>query len=331
MAGMLIDGAWSNETIDSNSADGQFVCKESAFRNWITRDGRAGPTGEGGFKAEAGRYHLYVSHSCPWAHRTMIFRALKGLNDLISVSVAHPVNTTQGWGWQDYPGVITDEPNGTAFLHELYTRMIPDYTGKVTVPVLWDKQRKAIVNNESSEIIRMLNDAFVDVGASGPDYYPEVLRGEIDQVNERIYKTINNNVYRAGFATSQKAYNEAIGTMFETLDWLEDRLTTQRYLLGDLLTEADWRLFVTLVRFDVVYFAHFKCNVRRIADYPNLSAYTRELYRHPRVADTVDLDHIKTHYYASQLQVNPTGIVPVGPEVDFHTPHGRDAIERKVA
>lgn len=331
MAGMLIDGVWSNETIDSNSADGRFVRKESAFRNWITRDGSAGPTGERGFKAEAGRYHLYVSHSCPWAHRTMIFRALKGLNDLISVSVAHPVNTTQGWGWQGYPGVVTDEPNGTAFLHELYTRMILDYSGKVTVPVLWDKQRGMIVNNESSEIIRMLNDAFVDVGATGPDYYPEALRGEIDQINERVYKTINNNVYRAGFATSQEAYNEAIGLMFETLDWLEERLTAQRYLLGDTLTEADWRLFVTLVRFDIVYFAHFKCNVRRVADYPNLSAYTRELYQHPGVADTVDLDHIKVHYYASQLQVNPTGIVPVGPDVDFHTPHGRDTIERKVA
>lgn len=331
MAGMLIDGQWCNEKIDATNAGGRFVRKDSAFRNWVTRDGSPGPSGKGGFKAEPDRYHLYASHACPWAHRTVIFRALKGLNNTISLSVAHPINTTEGWGWDDYPGVIPDTVNNTAYLHELYTRVQPDYTGKVTVPVLWDKERGTIVNNESSEIIRMLNDAFGDVGATGPDYYPAALQDEIDALNDRIYNTVNNNVYRAGFATSQDAYNEAVGTLFETLDWLERRLSTQRFLAGDTLTEADWRLFPTLLRFDAVYFGHFKCNIRRIADYPNLWAYTRDLYQQPGIAGTVDMDHIKVHYYASQLQVNPTGIVPVGPEINFNEPHGREALARKVA
>jgi putative glutathione S-transferase len=331
MAGMLIDGKWSNEPINATSSGGRFMRKDSAFRNWVTFDGSPGPTGEGGFKAEPGRYHLYVSHACPWAHRTVIFRALKGLEDKISLSVSHPVNTTQGWGWQDYPGMEPDTVNNTAYLHELYTRSLPDYTGKVTVPVLWDKLSGTIVNNESSEIIRMLNGAFNDVGTTGQDFYPEMLRADIDALNERIYDTVNNGVYRAGFATSQSAYEDAVKAMFETLDWLEERLSTRRYLLGDELTEADWRLFPTLVRFDIVYFGHFKCNVRRIADYPNLSAYTRDLYQQPGIAKTVNLDHIKVHYYASQLQVNPTGIVPVGPEIDFTAPHGRNSVTGKAA
>lgn len=331
MAGMLIDGKWSNEKIDATNASGRFVRKDSAFRNWVTRDGSPGPTGDGGFKAEAGRYHLYVSHACPWAHRTVIFRTLKGLEDKILLSVAHPVNTTEGWGWQDYPGMVPDTVNGTSYLHELYTRTQPGYTGKVTVPVLWDKETGVIVNNESSEIIRMLNGAFSDIGATGPDYYPTALREEIDALNDRIYNTVNNNVYRAGFATSQAAYEEAVGTLFETLDWLETRLSTQRFLLGGEPMEADWRLFPTLLRFDAVYFGHFKCNIRRLADYSNLWAYTRDLYQQPGIADTVDMDHIKVHYYASQLQVNPTGIVPVGPEISFDELHGREALAQKVA
>ncbi len=331
MAGMLIDGKWSNEPIKPNDSGGRFMRKESAFRNWVTRDGSPGATGDGDFKAEAGRYHLYVSHSCPWAHRTVIFRALKGLEDKVSLSVSHPVNTTEGWGWQDYPGMVPDKVNSTEYLHELYTHCLPGYTGKVTVPALWDKERGTIVNNESSEIIRMLNSAFNNAGATGPDYYPDNLRTDIDALNERIYDTVNNGVYRAGFATSQDAYNDAVGKLFDTLDWLEARLSNQRYLLGAELTEADWRLFPTLVRFDIVYYAHFKCNVRRIADYPNLWAYARDLYQQPKIADTVNLDHIKVHYYASQLNVNPAGIVPVGPEIDFNTPHSRESISRKVA
>lgn len=304
---------------------GEFVRTESTFRNWVTKDGSTGPSGEGGFPAEANRYHLYVSYACPWAHRTLIFRALKGLQDVISVSVVHPLMPKESWVFAEYPGATEDHINHAHYLYENYLQVDPDFNGLVTVPVLWDKKRQTIVNNESSEIIRMLNSAFDDFGNAELDYYPEHLRKEIDEINELIYHNINNGVYRAGFATSQQAYDRAFDRLFDTMDELEDRLSKQRYLVGDQITEADWRLFTTLVRFDAVYYNHFKTNKKRLMDYPNLWAYTRELYQMPDVAGTVNMDHIKYHYFGSHRTINPTGIVPKGPEIDFMQAHGREA------
>ncbi|MFN5522361.1 glutathione S-transferase family protein [Bradyrhizobium sp.] len=300
--------------------------KDSSFRSFVTADGSPGPTGSGGFKADPGRYHLYVSLACPWAHRTLIMRALKGLTEMISVSVVHWLMREQGWTFADGPAVVRDSINHAELLHQVYTAADPHYSGRVTVPVLWDKAQRTIVNNESSEIIRMLNAAFDGVGAAPGDYYPEPSRSEIDAINQRVYDTLNNGVYKCGFATTQAAYEEAIGPLFATLDWLEERLATRRFLLGDAMTEADIRLFTTLIRFDAVYVGHFKCNIRRIADYPHLSAYTRDLYQWPGVAATVNFEHIKRHYYESHRTINPTGIVPVGPLQDFAAAHGRERL-----
>jgi glutathionyl-hydroquinone reductase len=324
--GLLVEGRWQDVWYPTKSTGGRFVRKDAAFRNWITADGSAGPTGEGGFKAEAGRYHLYVSLACPWAHRTLIMRALKGLEDKISVSVVHWLMLERGWTFADGPGVVADAVNHSEFMHQIYTAADPHYTGRVTVPVLWDKHRRAIVNNESSEIIRMLNSAFDAIGAKPGDYYPQALRADIDPVNARIYDTLNNGVYKAGFATTQAAYEEAVLPLFETLDWLEQRLADRRFLFGDSLTEADIRLFTTLIRFDAVYVGHFKCNIRRLADYPNLSAYARDIYQWPGVSGTVNFDHIKRHYYESHRSINPSGIVPVGPALDFTSFHGRERL-----
>ncbi len=325
--GMMIDGVW--RVMDRNERrqqSGKFVRAEPYFRNWITADGTPGPSGKGGFKAEAGRYHLYISLACPWAHRTLIMRKIKGLEEKISLSAVHPYMGDHGWSFHDADGVLPDPIIGAEHMHQIYAAAEPTYSGRVSVPVLWDRETATIVNNESPEIIRMFNGAFGNVGASGPDYYPADLAAEIDQVNDRVYTTLNNGVYRSGFATKQEAYEEAVGELFDTLDWLEDRLRRQRYVAGDRITEADWRLFPTLVRFDPVYHGHFKCNLRRIVDYPNLWGYTRELYQFPGVAETVDLYHIKHHYYGSHETVNPTLIVPLGPDIDFNAPHGRDAL-----
>lgn len=321
--GLLIDGIWHDQWYDTESTDGRFVRQSSQFRNWVTPDGQPGPTGDGGFTAEPGRYHLYVSYACPWAHRTLIFRALKGLEDIISLSVVNWLMKERGWTFDPGDGMIPDPIFGAECLHEIYTHANPTYTGRVTVPVLWDKKTQTIVNNESAEIIRMLNSAFDDVGAKPGDYYPDALRNDIHALNDRIYDTVNNGVYKAGFATTQEAYEEAIKPLFDTLDWLEERLSYQRYLTGAHVTEADWRLFTTLVRFDPVYVGHFKCNIRRIVDYPNLWGYLRDLYQTPGVADTVHFNHIKGHYYQSHDTINPTGIVPIGPEMDFMKPHDR--------
>jgi putative glutathione S-transferase len=322
--GLLVDGAWRNERHDTTSTGGRFVRRESTFRSWVTADGSPGPSGEDGFKAEPARYHLYVSLACPWAHRTLIFRALKGLEAMIDVSIVHWLMRENGWTFNEGPGVVPDPVRHARFLHEIYTAAKPDYTGRVTVPVLWDKDRGTIVNNESSEIIRMFNSAFDGIGAKPGDYYPAGLRTEIDQLNKRIYDTVNNGVYKAGFATTQAAYEEAVAPLFETLDWLDERLATRRYLVGHQLTEADWRLFTTLLRFDPVYVGHFKCNLRRIADYANLSGYLRDLHQVPGIAETVDMRHIKGHYYQSHASINPTGIVPAGPIQDLDAPHGRE-------
>jgi glutathionyl-hydroquinone reductase len=324
--GLLIDGVWRDQWYDTASTGGRFVRKESQFRNWVTADGRPGPTGAGGFKAEPGRYHLYVSLACPWAHRTLIFRAIKGLSDMISVSVTHWRMLESGWTFVRGPRVVPDALHNSRFLYEVYLQAEPAYSGRVTVPVLWDKATGTIVNNESAEIIRMLNSAFDGVGARPGDYYPADLRDEIDGLNERIYDTVNNRVYKAGFATTQGAYEEAVAPLFETLDWLDERLATRRYLYGERLTEADWRLFTTLVRFDAVYVGHFKCNLRRIVDYSNLWGYLRDLYQTPGVAETVNMRHIKGHYYESHRTINPSGIVPLGPVIDFLAPHGRASV-----
>jgi putative glutathione S-transferase len=322
--GLLINGQWHDRWYDTASTGGRFIRQDSAFRNWVTPDGSPGPTGKGGFAAEAGRYHLYVSLACPWAHRTLIFRMLKGLESLVGVSVVHWLMAEQGWTFANGPGVIPDPVGCAQYLHEVYTRAEPDYSGRVTVPVLWDKKTGTIVNNESAEIIRMFNSAFDGIGATAGDYYPAPLRSQIDELNDRIYRTVNNGVYRAGFATTQEAYEEAVRPLFDTLDWLEELVAVRRYLTGDRLTEADWRLFTTLIRFDPVYVGHFKCNVRRIVDYPNLWAYTRSLYQMPGIKETVNFDHIKRHYYQSHRTLNPSGIVPVGPVIDYAAPHGRD-------
>ncbi len=321
--GLLVDGVWRDQWYDTASTGGRFVRKDAVFRNWVTRDGSPGPSGEGGFPAESGRYHLYVSLACPWAHRTLIVRALKGLEAHVGVSVVHFLMREHGWTFDDAPGVVADPVLGARYLHELYTAAAPGCTTRVTVPVLWDKQRATIVSNESSEILRMFDSAFDDLGARPGDHYPAELRPQIDAWNARIYGTLNDGVYKAGFATNQGAYRDAVLDVFATLDALEAHLATNRYLCGARLTEADVRLFTTLVRFDAVYVGHFKCNVRRLVDYPHLSAYARDLFQHPGVAPTVDFDHIKGHYFGSHPTINPTGIVPVGPLLDFTAPHGR--------
>ncbi len=324
--GLLIDGVWQEQDPDAakaGAAGGRFERHETAFRNWVTPDGRPGPTGHDGFAASAGRYHLYVSLACPWAHRTLIVRALKGLEQTVPVSVTHWLMAEQGWTFVQGEGVIPDPLFNSRYMHELYTRADPNYTGRASVPVLWDKHTQTIVNNESSEIIRMFNTAFNAVGAGPGDFYPKDKREEIDEINARVYDTLNNGVYKAGFATTQAAYEEAVVPLFDTLDWLEERLGQSRFLLGDNLTEADIRLFTTLVRFDVVYNGHFKCNIRRVVDYRNLWAYTRDIYQLPGVAPTVNFWHIKRHYYMSHKRINPTGIVPLGPALDFEAPSER--------
>jgi putative glutathione S-transferase len=320
--GLLVDGKWSDRWYDTGES-GKFKREEAQWRDWITVDGKPAPGRSRGFRAETGRYHLYVSFACPWAHRTLIFRVLKKLEDVISVSVVHHYMGKDGWTFRKEDGATGDPLYGSDFLHQIYTRADPAYTGRVTVPVLWDKKGETIVNNESSEIIRMLNSAFDEWGDASLDFYPEALRGEIDEINAMVYPAINNGVYRAGFATTQKAYEEAFAELFSALDSLEDRLSRQRYLAGSRITEADWRLFTTLLRFDPVYVGHFKCNLRRIADYPNLSNYLRDLFQVPGVAGTVNMLHIKSHYYGSHRTINPTGIVPVGPEIDYSAPNDR--------
>lgn len=321
--GMLVDGVWQDVWYDTKETKGHFKRAASQFRNWITPDGSAGPSGKEGFKAEAGRYHLYVSLACPWAHRTLIFRKLKRLEDLISVSVVDPLMLEKGWEFKVGDGATGDPLFGAKALSDIYVKADPHYSGRVTVPVLWDKKTNTIVSNESAEIIRMFNSDFDALTGSTADFYPEDIRSEIDDLNALVYDTVNNGVYKAGFATAQDAYAESVLKLFETLDMLEDRLGKGRYLFGDRLTEADWRLFTTLVRFDPVYVGHFKCNIRRIADYPNLSAYLRDLYQTPGIKETVNFRHIKDHYYRSHKTINPTGIVPVGPELDLDSSHGR--------
>jgi putative glutathione S-transferase len=321
--GLLVDGVWQDQWYDTRSTDGRFVRAQSGYRNWVTADGAPGPSGQGGFPAAAGRYHLYVALACPWAHRTLIFRMLKQLDHAISVSVVEPLMLADGWVFGPPGSTTADTVNGKAKLADVYLEADAKFTGRVTVPVLWDKERRTIVNNESSEIIRMFNAAFDAVTDDRTDYYPAPLRDTIDAVNATVYDNVNNGVYRTGFATTQAAYEEAFRALFATLDDLEQRLGRSRYLIGDRVTEADWRLFTTLIRFDAVYVGHFKCNLRRIADYPHLSNYLRDLYQTPGVATTVDMDHIKRHYYGSHRQINPTGIVPLGPALDFAAPHDR--------
>ena len=322
--GLLINGQWHDQWYDTKKSDGQFIREDAQFRNWVTADGQPGPSGKGGFKAEANRYHLYISLACPWAHRTLVFRALKNLEEFISVSVVHPHMLDQGWSFaKDFVGATGDDLYGKKFLYEIYTQNKPDYSGRVTVPILWDKHQQCIVSNESSEIIRMLNSAFNHLTGNDDDYYPQSLQKEIDEVNAWIYQDVNNGVYRTGFATTQTAYEEAFEKLFSALEELDKRLAYQRYLVGDTLTEADWRLFTTLIRFDAVYVGHFKCNLKRIEDYENLSAYVRDLYQHADVKDTVNLDHIKQHYYYSHQTINPTRVIPKGPELNFSLPHHR--------
>ena len=326
--GLLVDGVWWDRWYDTRASSGRFVRDAARFRNWVTVDGAPGPAGQGGFKAESGRYHLYVSMACPWAHRTLIFRKLKGLESHVAVSVVHPDMVENGWEFRPGNERYRDHLFDSQFLHEIYTKAAPDYTGRVTVPTLWDTRKETIVSNESADIIRMFNSEFdgLDRVRTDLDFYPEPLRDEIERVNERVYHTVNNGVYKAGFATAQDKYDTAYEELFDSLDWLDDRLSSQRYLVGDQLTEADWRLFTTLIRFDAVYFSHFKCNRQRIADYPNLAGYLKDLYQVPGVSETVDIEQIKRHYYVSQRTINPTQIVPVGPELDFEGPHGRDGL-----
>ena len=315
--GLLVDGQWVDQWYDTKKTGGRFVRTQTQFRNWITADGSAGPTGQAGYKAEANRYHLYVSLACPWASRTLMIRTLKGLEDMISISVVHPLMLEHGWTFEEGEGVIGDPIFQARYLHEVYTAVKPDYTGRVTVPVLFDKKTKTIVNNESSEIIRMLNTAFDGLGAKPGNYVPDQWLEEIDAVNDFVYHRINNGVYKAGFATKQEVYEEEVTTLFAALDQMEERLAGQDYLVGNRLTEADIRLFTTLVRFDAVYFGHFKCNLKPLTAYPNLWAYTKRIYQLPGMAQTVNFDHIKRHYYGSHKTINPTGVIPMGPTLDW--------------
>ncbi|WP_439149318.1 glutathione S-transferase family protein [Sulfitobacter sp.] len=322
--GLLVDGVWQDQWYDTKSSGGKFERSAAKFRNWITADGAAGPSGDAGFKAETGRYHLYVSYACPWAHRALVFRALKGLEDHISVSVVHPDMLGEGWTFDtDFDGATGDTLFDLPFARDIYTKADPKFSGRVTVPILWDKTQGTIVSNESSEIIRMFNSAFDAITGNTDDYWPQPLRAQIEEVNNRIYDTVNNGVYQAGFASTQDAYDAAVVPLFDSLEWIEGILSSNRYLLGDTLTEADWRLFTTLVRFDMVYHLHFKCNRKRIIDYPNLWAYTRELYQMPGIADTVVMDHIVRHYHYSHDMINPNRIIPINPVLDFMAPHGR--------
>lgn len=325
--GQLVDGKWHTDWYDTKSTGGAFKRTTAGFRNWITKDGSAGPSGEGGFPAESGRYHLYVSYACPWAHRTLIFRALKGLEKHITISVVHPDMLTNGWTFEkDDKGATGDTLYGLNFAREIYTKAQADVSGRVTVPILWDKQRETIVSNESSEIIRMFNSAFDDITGNTLDFWPVEMRDDIEEVNARVYSNVNNGVYKSGFATTQAAYDPAVAALFDTLDWLEYRLSKQRYLMGAQITEADWRLLTTLLRFDSVYHLHFKCNRKRLIDYPNLWAYTRELYQIPGVAATTNMDHIVRHYHHSHESINPNRIIPINPILDFNQKHGRDAL-----
>lgn len=326
--GRLVDGVWQDVWYDTERSGGKFKRAESQFRDWVTADGKPAQGRRRGFEAEPGRYHLYVSYACPWASRALILRKLKKLEDVISLSVVHHFMGSQGWTFEREDGATGDTLYGLDFLHQIYTRADPAYSGRVTVPVLWDRREETIVSNESSEIIRMLNSAFDEWGDASVDFYPRELRDEIDAINELVYPAVNNGVYRAGFATSQEAYEEAFAELFAALDRLEQRLSRRRYLVGDRLTEADWRLFTTLIRFDAVYYSHFKCNLRRVSDYPSLSNYLRDLYQVPGVSETVNMRHIKAHYYRSHKSINPTGIVPVGPELDFDAPHDRARLKR---
>lgn len=322
--GLLVDGKWTDQWYDTKSTGGKFVRSESQFRNWITADGSADPSGTEDFSAESGRYHLYVSNACPWAHRTLIFRQLKGLANHISVSIVHPDMLTSGWTFaKDDKGANGDDLFNYDFAHQLYTRADPTYSGRVTVPILWDKKRNTIVSNESAEIIRMFNSAFDGITGNTLDFWPEAQREAIEEVNARIYSNVNNGVYKSGFATTQDAYDAAVGPLFGTLDWLEERLSQSRFLMGDAQTEADWRLFTTLIRFDPVYHLHFKCNLKRIVDYPNLWAYTRDLYQTPGVAETVNMSHIVRHYHYSHETINPHRIIPINPNIDYLELHGR--------
>ena len=322
--GLLVDGKWQDQWYDTKSSGGKFQRDAAKFRNWVTADGSAGTSGQGGFEAESERYHLYVSLACPWAHRTLIFRELKELQGHIGVSIVNPDMLEYGWSFaDDYPGATGDQLYGLPFARDIYTRADPVFTGRVTVPILWDKQRETIVSNESSEIIRMFNSAFNGLTCNKDDYWPVAMRDAIEDVNTRIYDTVNNGVYKSGFASTQEAYDEAVYPLFDSLDWIEGILGQKRYLMGDKLTEADWRLFTTLVRFDPVYHQHFKCNRRRIIDYPNLWAYTRELYQIPGVSGTTNFDHIVRHYHYSHDSINPNRIIPINPVLDFDTPHGR--------
>lgn len=322
--GMLVDGVWKDQSLSELNKGGKFVRAETSFRNWVTADGSAGPSGEGGFKAASGRYHLYVSYACPWAHRALVFRALKGLEDHIDVSAVHPDMLNDGWSFEtDFDGATGDPLFGADFLREIYQKADPEMTGRVTVPVLWDKETNQIVSNESAEIIRMLNSAFDGITGNTDDYYPEALRPRIDEVNARIYDTVNNGVYKSGFASSQEAYDDAVSALFDSLDWIEGLLAENRYLTGDRITEADWRLFTTLIRFDKVYHTHFKCNRTQIVNFPNMWGYLKELYQWPGVADTVRFDHITRHYYYSHDHINPNRIVPITARLDLDAPHGR--------
>ena len=325
--GLLVNGKWQDSWYDTKSNQGSFKRQDAGFRNWVTKDGRPGPSGRGGYKAQSGRYHLYVSYACPWAHRALIFRTLKGLQDHIDISVVHPDMLGDGWTFQNnFPGATGDILQGHDFMREVYLADTPNVTTRVTVPVLWDKETNTIVSNESSEIIRMFNSAFDHITGNSLDFWPLGKRDQIEAFNDRIYAQINNGVYRAGFATTQTAYDDAVMTLFDALDWLEEHLSDHRYLLGQIQTEADWRLFTTLVRFDPVYHLHFKCNKKRLIDYPNLWAFTRELYQIPGVADTVAMDHIVRHYHYSHDTINPNRIIPINPDLDFLAPHTRDQL-----
>ncbi len=315
--GLLVEGKWQDKWYDTKSTGGRFVRKESQFRDWVTADGSSG------YKADPDRYHLYVSLACPWAHRTLILRKIKKLENIVPISIVDPFMAENGWEFSEYPGSIPDSVNKSDFLYQVYTVAKPDYTGRVTVPVLWDKKNKLIVNNESSEIILMFNSEFNEFGDSSIDFYPEELREEIDRINALVYDNINNGVYKCGFATTQEAYNEAFEKLFDTLDEIEKSLGDRRYLAGEIVTLADWRLFTTLLRFDSIYYSHFKCNLRRIQEYPNLSNYLRELYQYPGVKETINFKHIKEHYFRSHKTINPTGIVPLGPELNLSSPHDR--------
>jgi putative glutathione S-transferase len=326
--GLLVEGTWQDEWYDTKSHGGRFVRESAGFRDWVTANGSPGPSGEGGFKAEPARYHLYIAWPCPWCHRVALYRALFGLEEAIDLSVVDPLMLEHGWTFGRSGSDKRDALFGSEFMHRIYTRAVSDYTGRVTVPVLWDRERETIVSNESSEIMRMFAQAFKPWAKAEHDYRPQGKSEEIETINERVYNTVNNGVYKCGFATTQDAYEENFMALFDTLDWLDERLADRRYLTGEAITEADWRLFPTLVRFDAVYFGHFKCNLRRIVDYPNLSGYLRDLYQQPGVAETVRIDEIKTHYYGSHRTINPTGIVPRGPALDFTRPHHRHKVSR---